>query len=94
MEQEALEEAMKLLREAGCDEERLVIMFVKLDAPDPVKNKFMCRYTEMLMQYHVNEAVWKLAKPSTAIAFYVAQEHPNGRIVLNLIMSNQVKLME
>jgi hypothetical protein len=82
-------EALEMLREAGC-EDAPKIMFVKVDAADPVKNKYMCRYNDALVQYHVNEAVWRVDKPAVAIAMYVAQEYPDGNVLLNLV-SKQTK---
>jgi hypothetical protein len=79
-----------LLKEAGC-EDAVTIMFVSLRTPDPVKNKFMCRYNEALEQFHVNDHVFKLEKPATAIALFVAQEHFDGQILLNLLSLNHVK---
>ena len=85
-EQEAVREAKDLLREAGCEEE-VQIMIVNLNngGADAIKSKYMCRYNDDLMQYHVNEAVWTLDKPAVAIALYVAHEHADGRILLNLL---------
>ena len=52
---------------------------------DPVKHKYMCRYNDAFVQYHVNEAVLKLEKPAEAMAMYVAQEYPDGHVLLNLM---------
>ena len=83
-ETKAVDEALELLREAGC-EDAPKIMFVKIDVANPVKNKYICRYNDALVQYHVNEAVWDVEKPAVAIAMYVAQECPDGNVLLNLI---------
>jgi hypothetical protein len=86
VEKEAVDAAMAMLKEAGC-EDPVTIVFVSLKTPDPVKNKFMCRYNEALGQFHVNEHVFELEKPARAIALYVSQEHFDGRILLNLLMT-------
>lgn len=83
-ERKAVDEALDMLRAAGC-EDSPNIMFVKLNVPDPVKHKYMCRYNDVLVQYHVNEAVWKMEKPAWAIAIFVAQEYPDGNVLLKLM---------
>jgi hypothetical protein len=77
-------QAMTMLKEAGCEDD-VTIMFVKINVPDPVQNKFMCRYNEAMTQFHINEHVWTLERPAAAIALYVAQEHFDGQILLNLV---------
>jgi hypothetical protein len=91
-EKEAADSAMAFLKEAGCEDD-VTIMFLSLKTPDPVENKFMCRYNEALGQFYVNEHVFELEKPAAAIALYVAQEHFDGRILLNLFSFNDVKLI-
>lgn len=83
-EREDVEEACTMLRAAGCEEDPK-IMFVKLNVAEPVKHKYMCRYNDALVQYHVNDAVWAMEKPAAAIAMYVAQEFPDGHVLLKLM---------
>ncbi len=49
----------------------------------------MCRYNDAFVQYHVNDSVLKLEKPAEAIAMYVAQEYPDGHVLLNLMCSSK-----
>jgi hypothetical protein len=89
----ALQQAMDMLKEAGCEDD-VTIMFVKINVPDPVQNKFMCRYNEAMMQFHINEHVWTLSTPATAIALYVAQEHFDGRILIKLLSKWNAPVLE
>lgn len=83
-ESRVVEKAMELLKRAGSNE--VTIMFVKIETVvDPVKHKYMCRYNDAFVQYHVNEAVLKLEKPAEAIAMYVAQEYRDGHVLLSLM---------
>lgn len=87
-ESAVVEKAMELLKRAGAND--VTIMFVKIEAVvDPVKHKYMCRYNDAFVQYHVNDSVLKLEKPAEAIAMYVAQEYPDGHVLLNLMCSSE-----
>jgi hypothetical protein len=87
-ESAVVEKAMELLKRAGAND--VTIMFVEIEAVvDPVKHKYMCRYNDAFVQYHVNDSVLKLEKPAEAIAMYVAQEYPDGHVLLNLMCSSK-----
>lgn len=56
-EKEVVDEAIKLLEEAGCEEVKAshVVFSPGIDLEDIVKSKAVCRFNETLRQYHFHE---------------------------------------
>lgn len=62
-----LREAIRLLNESGCvdvTEDRIVTVGGEALPPNPLEGKFLCRYSNEMREYYVNDTVMTMALPS------------------------------